>query len=410
MSLFELLKKDKPLFTAYAALIIFCAALPFSVTAIQAGILLFIAVSLYLRRRDGAPVTLAAGIKGTPLFLPWLAYLGAGVLAAAFGVRPAASFADLNSDILTVVTFFGLCLFMKPGARDNALKAYLFTIAAAAVIGVYQALGGLASGLDIRAHAYAHPVRFGEIMVIGLTLALSLLSYPEMLSSRTKKLLFAVVLLIVSAVVLSQTRGAYLGMALAFASLLAARRPALRTMLPVIATAALLGLALAMLNPAVRYKLGSISKGVNSAINTDEKTEDTPINIRLELWKTGIRMIKDRPVFGGGPGSVKVLFPDYYPKPYPSDVVWGSLHNLYIHQTAERGLVGLAALLALFGGMFLVSLRNFRAAPSPFTLWALALMPAWFLMNMTEITFQHVHTSYAVMLSLAVSITAAKTK
>lgn len=404
----EFFNTDKPLFIGAAALVIFAAALPFSVTLIQGGILLFIAVSLYLRGKEGTLSLLPAEIKANPLFLPWLVYLAAGALAAAFGVNPARSFAALNSDLLTAVTFLGLCLFIKPEARDTALKAYLAAIAVAAAIGIYQALSGLAGGLDIRAHAFAHPVRFGEIMVIGLALALCRISAPEALTPRVKKSLYAAILLITAAIVLSQTRGAYLGMAVVFSMFLIIRRPPKRVVIPLIAAAAALGLGLSMLNPVIRYKLGSIFKGANSAINADAKTADVAINTRLTLWKIGFRMIKDRPLLGAGPANVKTLFPVYCEKPYPEDIVWGSLHNLYIHQTAERGFIGLAALLVLFGGMFTAALRNFRAAPSRITLWALAIMPSWFLMNATEITFQHVHTSYAVLLALAVSIAAAK--
>ena len=403
-----LFKTDKPLFLQTAGLFIFAAALPFSVSLIQGGILLFIAAGLWRRYHSVTLSTLPGEIKANPLFLPWVIYLTAGILAAAFGIHPARSFTALNSDLLTAVTFLGLCVSMEPGQRETALKIYLAAITAAAVCGIIQALGGLAHGLDVRAHATHHPVRFGEIMVIGLALVLSLASSPDSLPPRLKKVFYASALLIISAVILSQTRGAYLGMALVFTALLAIKRPAKSVVIPLIAAAAALGLGLSILNPTIRFKLGSIAKGASSVVDTSVKAPDQNINTRLVLWKTGFKMIKDRPVFGAGPAGVKTLFPLYCPKPYPEQVLWGSLHNLYIHQTAERGFVGLAALAALFAGMFLIALRRLRAAPSAHTTWALAIMAPWFLMNMTEITFQHVHTSYAVLLALAVAITASK--
>jgi putative inorganic carbon (HCO3(-)) transporter len=407
MKIISLFKTDKALFLQTAGLYIFAAALPFSVTLIQGGILLFIAAGLWRRHKAGTFHNLPKDLRHTTLFAPWLAYLGAGVLAAAFGIMPAHSFAALNSDLLTAVSFLGLCLFLEPEQREPALNIYLAAITAAAIYGIAQALGGVAHGLDIRAHATSHPVRFGEIMVIGLALAISRVSSPENLTPRIKKVLYAATLLIVSAIVLSQTRGAYIGTALVFAAMLAIKRPPKRVIIPLIAAAAVLGLGLSMLNPTIRYKLGSIFKGANSAV-TQTQAPDQSIGTRLILWKTGFKMIKDRPVLGGGPGSVKKLFPIYCPPPYPENNVWGSLHNLYIHQTAERGLVGLAALLTLFGAMFLAALRSFRSAPSAFTIWALTIILPWFSMNMTEITFEHVHTSYAVLFALAVSITASK--
>lgn len=401
-------KRDKPLFVQSAGLFICAAALPFSVTFIQGGLLLFIAAGLWRRHASSAMSALPGEIKANPLFIPWLIYLAAGALAAAFGINPARSFAALGSDLLTVVSFFGLALFLEPEQRDTALKIYLAAIAAAALYGIFQALGGLTQGLNVRAHMTSHPVRFGEIMAIGLGLAVSRLSFPADLSPGGGKTLSAAALMIIAAIVLSQTRGAYIGTALLFAAIIAIKRPPKRVILPLIAAAAALGLGLSAMNPVIRYKMGSIFKGARSAIDTTVKAPDQPIGTRLVLWKTGFKMIKDRPLLGAGPGSVKKLFPLYCPEPYPENIIWGSLHNLYIHQTAERGVVGLAALLILFISMFRTSLRSFLAAPSSNTIWALAIMAPWFSMNMTEITFQHVHTSYAVLLSLAVSLTASK--
>ena len=410
MNISETFKQDKPLFIQSAGLFIFAAALPFSVTLIQGGILLFIAAGLWRRYNSGTISTLQKEIKANPLFIPWIIYLAAGILAAAFGINPAHSFAALNSDLLTAISFFGLALFLEPEQRENALNIYLAAITTTAIYGIAQALGGLVHGLDVRAHATSHPVRFGEIMVIGLALAISRVSSPDNLSPGLKKALYAAALLIVSAIVLSQTRGAYLGMALIFAAMLAIKRPPKRVIIPLIAVAAALTLSLSMLNPVIRYKLGSIFKGADSAVNATVKAPDQSINTRLILWETGFKMIKDRPVLGAGPGSVRTLFPLYCPKPYPEDAIWGSLHNLYIHQTAERGFIGLAALLTLFFLMFKTALRGFFAAPSAPTIWALAIMVPWFSMNVTEISFQHVHTTYAVLLSLAVSITVVKIK
>ena len=404
------LLKDKNQAAQTAGIFIFSAALPFSVTLLQGGILLFMAAGLWRRWKESKIKTVPAELRGNPLAAPWAAYLAAGLLAAFAGVNTVKSLAALNSDLLTYLSFAALCLFLEPEKRGLAVKTYLASICAAAILGAGQSVYGLINAQDVRAHATSHPVRFGEIMVIGLSLALSRLSAPETLSQRTKKALTAAAVIIFSAVILSQTRGAYLGAAFVFASLLIIRRPAKRTVFAVITAALILAAGLYSLNPVIRSRFTSIFGGVNSAVNSEVAAPDQSVNTRLTLWKIGFRMIKDRPIFGAGPSNVKRLFPVYCAKPYPEDIVWGSLHNLYIHQAAERGLVGLGALLFLFAGMFVIALRNYKAGPSYLTLWALAIMPAWFVMNLTEITFQHVHTSYAIFLALAVSITAAETK
>ncbi|MGD9641733.1 MAG: O-antigen ligase family protein [Elusimicrobiales bacterium] len=404
MTILKSFNQNPPLFLQAIGLFIFAAALPFSVSLIQGGILLFLAASLWRRYSLNKFSNLGQETVKNPLFIPWMIYLAAGILAAAFSLFPARSFGALNSDWLTAVSFLALCLFLKPEQRDTALNVYLAAIAAAAIYGISQALYGLSQGLDIRAHATNHPVRFGEIMVIGLALTLSRLLSDESLTQRSKNLLYTSAALIVAAIVLSQTRGAYLGTAMVFLSLLVIRPRGLKAVLPLLGGAALLGFALAMLNPSVRYKTASIFRGANSAVNAETPAPDSSINTRLILWRTGFRIIKDYPVFGVGPANVKKVFPEYHPPPFPEDKLWGSLHNLYIHQTAERGFIGLAALLALFAAMLYTAYRNYRGTQSPHTLWGLIIMPAWFTMNITEITFQHVHTAYTVLLALGISI------
>lgn len=410
MNISKALKQDKAVFLQNAGLYIFAAALPFSVSLIQGGILLFIAAGLWRRYRPGNIKSVPSELRGNPLFLPWLAYLGAGLLAAIFGAAPGHSLTALNSDLLTVVVFAGLCLFLEPERREAALKIYLAALTAAAAFGIWQSLTALLSGLDVRAHAAVHPVRFGEMMVIGLSLALARISAPPASAPGSVKSIYAAAFTILSAIVLSQTRSAYLATGLVFASLLLIRRPPKRVIFIFILAGLLLAAALSLMNPAIGQKIFSIRQGFRSAISASEMAPDRSIGTRRTLWKAGLAMIQDRPLLGAGPGGVKKLFLRYVDGPPPEGKVWGSLHNLYIHQAAERGLVGLAALLALFSGMFLVSLRNFRASPSELTLWPLAIMPAWFLMNFTEISFQHVHTSYAVLFALAVSFSGAKVK
>jgi len=105
---------------------------------------------------------------------------------------------------------------------------------------------------------------------------------------------------------------------------------------------------------------------------------------------------------------VKKVFKRFHPEPVGYLDTWGSLHSIYIHQAAERGLLGLGALLLLFAALFLFALRRYRTGPGPYTLWALCALPAYFVMNLTEISFQHVHTSFAIFLALAFAAAAEK--
>lgn len=70
--------------------------------------------------------------------------------------------------------------------------------------------------------------------------------------------------------------------------------------------------------------------------------------VRLVMWRTGLRMVQAHPWLGLGPEQVKIQFMDYLapdtPKPLPSGW-YGHLHNIYLHYSAERGIPAMLVLV-----------------------------------------------------------------
>jgi len=74
--------------------------------------------------------------------------------------------------------------------------------------------------------------------------------------------------------------------------------------------------------------------------------EDSTASSRIELWKGGLRMIRDHPLTGVGLGN----FPTAYGHKYRSpDMVYGATapHNIYIQATSELGIGGLVVVLGV---------------------------------------------------------------
>ncbi len=400
--------------TLYGLCLFACGAL-FSVTVVEAGLFFVLAVLVFEKYREKDLAYFGRGLRANPLFKPWLVYLAVCLLTGllAFNLKKGVGY--FPSDLVKYICFSVLCLALRPGNLPAVSAFYAGAAALSAAAGISEALWGyvLHSDFHIRAGAFANPVRYGEMMVIAFTFVLSrvLAAPPE---RKVEKILYyGALALIPLAIAFSQTRGAYLGLIITVAGILVFEKAARKKLAPWLAVFAAAALALMMLNPAVRYRVTSIADGVRNAASVQSAQPVTPghtadltalaTNIRLELWKVGFRLFKDHPLFGIGPANVGVVFKTYHPARLGELDNYGSLHNLYIHQLAERGILGLAALLFLFGSMFLLALKNFRASANPYTLWALALLPAYFAMNFTEISFQHVHTSFAVFLALAAS-------
>ena len=77
--------------------------------------------------------------------------------------------------------------------------------------------------------------------------------------------------------------------------------------------------------------------------------------------------------------------------------MWGSAHNLYLHQLAERGVPGLAALAWVLGALTLRAWRRVQENPNAWNLWAWTALIAFLTLNFTEISFQNEQTATLIL-------------
>jgi len=104
---------------------------------------------------------------------------------------------------------------------------------------------------------------------------------------------------------------------------------------------------IALLLPAGFYKR---ARTIVPAIQRQEDTFGT----RVRVWKTGLRMIQDRPIFGVGAGNFSIGVQRYNRGEVP--LVGLGAHNAYVGVAAETGLVG----VGLFVGLLLAALARAR--------------------------------------------------
>jgi O-antigen ligase len=203
-------------------------------------------------------------------------------------------------------------------------------------------------GVAIVAFAAAHEgkVVATRLFVLGLAALAGFLALSRSALARATPAAVPYVVLPVAAwaLVVSQTRSAWVGTAAGLAALgaLALLRA------PRWAWAALAAMvALALLLPG----------GIRSRLTVvDESSRD-----RYYMWQAGLDMVMERPVFGQGPGMVEVVYPRFkWPEaPNPRQP---HLHNNVLQIAAERGLPGLVFFLWWVGVAFLAALREARRA------------------------------------------------
>lgn len=395
---------DKLIFYSLA---LFAFSLLFSVTAIQGAMLL--ALLLWaIPRGSGAFTEFGRELPSQPLFKPWMFFLGACLLAALSAYYPLKAMAGFKSDFNRYLCFAILMLLVRKRHLPGLDTAFTAAAALAAVIGIYQSGTSILAGdaETRRATGFMNAIRYAELLGIALTLAAARLVFHDDLSRKKTAFYGLTLLACVAALILSQTRGAYLGAGAAIAALLFFARGSRIRVLGMAAALLVIGTATTIFTPGAKARLAAVIDRDPSEMSATSPS--TAINIRLKLWGLSLDIIEAHPVVGVGPDNIKRVFKKFHPAPIAYEEVWGSMHNLYLHQAAERGLIGLAALLTLFGSMLVFAVKNLKASFGPYTLWAAAVLPAYFVMNLTENSFQHVHTSYAIIMALAFSAAAAR--
>ncbi len=280
--------------------------------------------------------------------------------------------------------------------------ALLVAASANALVGLYAFFGG--SGADhlvilgrfFRAFGtFGQPNPFGGFMGIALPLGLMGL-YSQCLAIARQirggrpvgrwRLAAAggyglASALIAAALIASWSRGAWLGSAFALLIMLVALPRRLYRGLLFASGVALLcvGLWLAGLLPnAIVSRLTTAATDLFT-ISDVRGVNITPSNYavieRLAHWQAAVAMAHDRPILGVGLGNYEIVYADY--RLINWELPLGHAHNLYLNLLAEAGIVGLAAYLAFWLVVFIVTWRC-RRHPDLFARsCAIALLGCW---------------------------------
>jgi len=82
-------------------------------------------------------------------------------------------------------------------------------------------------------------------------------------------------------------------------------------------------------------------------------TNDGSSKTRFQIWQAAIDAAKDRPIFGFGADTFRLVFPQYKPAEYVADAgylsVADNVHNYLLQITAALGIPGLLLLYGTFG-------------------------------------------------------------
>jgi O-antigen ligase len=275
-----------------------------------------------------------------PLLLPLGMFVLASVLATVTAVDPDRSLYELRN-IFQLAFFFLLVNHLRPEQHTVTLTRILV------IMGCLMAAYGLSQSF-VQGEAFRIRgtmsiwMTFAGIMMLLATLTLAQLVFAfDRLRSGW---LIAALLMLIAALVMTHTRGAWLGFAVGAGLILACRKKIFLLLLPVLA------LTIFVAAPqTVRDRVRSIVD-----------PQDVTARQRIYMWGSGLQMLRDHPWTGVGLNGVKGVYP-VYRDPRAIEARWGHLHNNIIQLAVERGLIGLSCWLWIWVAFYRDAWRTYRA-------------------------------------------------
>ena len=109
---------------------------------------------------------------------------------------------------------------------------------------------------------------------------------------------------------------------------------------------------------------GNLGKHISSISNISTDASNTE---RINRWSCALRMFKDRPVTGWGPGTYQFVYGSY--QKYAQKTIistnegtLGNAHSEYIGPLCEQGLIGCIIVIVLFGTTIYIGIKTYKTA------------------------------------------------
>jgi len=310
-----------------------------------------------------------------PIFWAILFYLGWLIVATVSSEMPVVSIKYVLVRFWFITVFFYLSyLFFRRSEKKFRRYFTLFLIGLSAVV-LISLSKQIARGLfdKFAAHGSCNPF-FTDHTSYGAALAFVIpviLGFFATAKSRKAKLgLLIVAVFFIGALILSYSRAAWLSLIVAAGVwLLWFLRIRLRTifLVSIISTISILVFQEEIgrwLNSNQTASSGNLRQHFRSVTNI--KTDDSNVE-RINRWTSAIRMFRERPIFGWGPGTYMFQYAPFqasYLKTLESSNLGkkGNAHSEYLGLLAEAGIIApigyiLILIIVLYRG-FIVSTRS----------------------------------------------------
>lgn len=340
-------------------------------------LLVLIMVSSYIGR------ILFAGelaIKKTALNKPLVAFAAITTIAVVVSPVPLVSLVGeyARYENLPTLLSYTFIAFMASQFLDT--RAWINKLISASFIAFgIIALYGIAQnvGLDIIPESMrlfegrsrstlGNPVFFGGYIAMMTPLLLHYLLKDERLPFISKPLIALLLVMGFAGAVFSQTRGAWLAIAVGILVVAIFHRQNLLKAAGNIAAVAIIGFALTLALISIggqqqaAQQFGEITERVVSAVDISEGSSAS----RIEIWKSSVEMIAVRPLAGYGPDQMYLWSPAFKTlkkAQIEKNTIPDRTHNEFLQVAVNSGFLGLLVFLWIVSALVLIGARAIKA-------------------------------------------------
>lgn len=286
------------------------------------------------------------------------------------------SFKAFATRLWFIVSFYLIASQLFRKEKNMQTYLWVFIVALTGVI-IYTLIHHAQYGFDnqVMAHNVCRPfykdhTSYGATLGLILPMLLALFLLIRRGDINTRFLMILLIGLVVFATVVSYTRATWLSI-IGAAGVFILIRLKIRFELILVGSAILIGLFFSV-RTRVMIQLeqnrvessGELAEHVQSMsnISTDQSNLE-----RINRWSCAVRMWKDRPVFGFGPGTYQFEYGRYQRSFEKTRIstdfgTRGNAHSEYLGPLAESGVFGLLSLLIIIGVSIYTGLRVYYTA------------------------------------------------
>jgi putative inorganic carbon (HCO3(-)) transporter len=302
---------------------------------------------------------------------------------------PVVSYKAFASRLWFVVGFYLVATQVFRKEKQMHHYVWIFIAAFTGVI-VYTLIRHGQYGFDnqVMAHSVCRPfykdhTSYGASLALILPVLVPLFMFIKREDINTRFLMILLILLVLFATVVSYTRATWVSI-LASLAVWAVIKLKIRFELVVVGLAILVGLFFSVRTRIVmemeRNRVessGELSEHVQSIANisTDQSNLE-----RINRWSCAVRMWKDRPLFGFGPGTYQFEY-GRYQRSYEKTLIStdfgtrGTAHSEYLGPLSEGGVFGMLGILLVIGTTLYTGLRvYFTSKRQPIRVFSLAIL------------------------------------